>query len=82
MSQLNRAQRRFLGLTLPTVQENKDYVPVDEVLIPWKPFRLLTQHHGTGQLRGGTLLGFQIEGKLAIEAVLPSNHTMQPAFDI
>lgn len=81
---LNRAQRRFLGLTMPIgAQEltKHDFVPVEDVAISSVVFKMLTQQHlGAGRLRGGTLLGFQVEGKLCIEVALPSNHTYQHPF--
>lgn len=81
---INRAQRRFLGLTMPfrTLEVfNGDYVPVEEVALSVVVTRMLAQQQrGAGQLRGGTLLGFQVEGMLSIEVALPSNHTYQHPF--
>lgn len=79
---LNRAQRRFLGLTLPIgALEKRDYFPIEEVGLSSTVLRMLTQHQqGAGQLRGGTLLGFYFEERLSIEVVLPSKHTYQHPF--
>lgn len=83
---INRAQRRFLGLTMPfrTLEVfNGDYVPVEEVALSVVVTRMLAQQQrGAGQLRGGTLLGFQVEGMLSIEVILPSNHLYQHPFAV